>query len=318
MISPKEALYVGIDLGGSSFRIGLVNGGGEIVAHDCFPTRVSRGHLKIIEEMVDRSVRLWRQQGFSGEQIAGVGVGSPGPLDPGSGVVIVAPNLGWENVPLRDLLEERFEKTVTVDNDAVAATFGEWWVGAGSPYQDVIGLTVGTGVGGGIILGGAVHYGFQGTSGHIGHMVIEAGGRLCGCGNRGCLEAYASATVMVKRALEYVAEDEPSTLGNIKDGLTARDIWKGARRGDKLSLRIFDEAAYYLALGVNNVLNVLNPQAVIVMGAVANAGPLLLNPLSSHVRSLAFPRVWEETRILRGSLGELAGMVGAAGLIRRP
>lgn len=312
--SVGEDLFVGIDLGGTTTAVGLVSPRGEVLCSQIFATRVERGPTAIICEMAERARALWQERGLLSDQIGGVGVGSPGPLDPKTGVIITTPNLKWENVPLQDLLVDQLDKPVLVDNDAVAATFGEWWMGAGRPYRDVVGLTLGTGVGGGIILDGEVHHGFQGIGGHIGHMVVQAKGRRCSCGNQGCLEAYASASAIVKRAQEILAEGTGSLLHSIDGPLTSEQIFQAANQGDDLACQIFDETAYYLAVGVNNVLNILNPESVVVMGAVANAGDVLMVPLQKHLSGMAFPSVCEETQVLFGSLGEMAGVIGAAGL----
>jgi glucokinase len=318
MTREKGSICVGIDLGGTSVQVGLVTLEGKLVVCEQFPTLVERGHEAIIDEMAQRAVQLWEKEGFSADSIRGVGVGSPGPLDPETGIVLVTPNLKWENVPLKAMLVDRLSMQVAVDNDAVSATFGEWWVGAGKPYRDVVGLTLGTGVGGGIVLNGHIHHGFQGIGGHIGHMVIKAEGRLCPCGNKGCLEAYASGTAIAERTHEALAGDEATVLRRLDQPLTARTVYEAALKGDPLAHRIFDRTAFYLAVGINNILNILNPQAVVIMGAVANAGELLFHPLLSHLEKMAFARIYQETQILQGRLGEKAGVVGAAGLIARP
>jgi glucokinase len=312
----KQPVYVGIDLGGTSFRVGLVTSEGELLAWEGFPTLLQRGHVDIIDRMAQRARELWEKEGYSADEIVGVGVGSPGPLDLKKGTVITTPNLKWTNVPLRDMLAERLEKRVTIDNDAISATFGEFWVGAGQPYDDVIGITLGTGVGGGIILGGKIHHGLHGIGGHLGHMVIGVDGRLCGCGNRGCLEAYASGTAIAVRAREALERESNSQLHEAPNPLTAKKVFQAAQKGDPLAQRIFDETGYYLAIAINNLLNLLNPEAVILMGAVANAGDMLFRPLRGYLKGMAFPRVYEDTRVLRGTLVEMAGAVGAAGFAR--
>jgi glucokinase len=311
----KEPVYIGIDLGGTTFTIGLVRPNGELVASGNYETLIERGHEEIIDRMAQETVRLWEREGYSREDILEVGIGSPGPLDLKAGTVITTPNLKWVNVPLRDMMAERLKLPVTIDNDAVSATFGEFWVGAGKPYNDVIGITLGTGVGGGIILGGRIHHGAQDIAGHVGHMVIQMDGRQCGCGNHGCLETYASATGIVASTVELLKTDRPSSLRDIPQ-LTSKRVYEAAVKGDKLALEIFDRTGYYLAVGINNLLNVINPEAVILMGAVANAGDVLLAPIKQYLKKMAFPRIYEETGVLRGTLRELAGVIGAAGFAK--
>ncbi len=311
----KEPVYVGIDLGGTNFSIGLVRPNGELVASANCQTLIERGHEEIIDRMAQETIALWEREGYSREEILEVGIGSPGPLDLKTGTVITTPNLKWVNVPLRDMMAERLKLPVTIDNDAVSATFGEFWVGAGKPYNDVIGITLGTGVGGGIILGGRIHHGAQDIAGHVGHMVIQMDGRQCGCGNRGCLETYASATGIVASTVEMLTTERPTLLRTV-NRLTAKRVYEAAVKGDELALEIFDRTGFYLAVGINNLLNVVNPEAVILMGAVANAGDVLLNPIKQYLKNMAFPRIYEETRILRGTLRDLAGVIGAAGFAK--
>ncbi|MBI4444632.1 MAG: ROK family protein [Acidobacteria bacterium] len=312
----RAPIYGGIDLGGTSITVGLVDSQGELLAQDNFPTDVARGATAIIDKMADRLQLLCGPGGERFSDIASIGVGSPGPLDLKTGTVVFTPNLRWTNVPLKALLEERLRKPVIVDNDAVAATFGEWWVGAGRPYEDIVGLTLGTGVGGGIILGGRIHHGFQGVAGHIGHMVIVANGRPCHCGNQGCLEAYVSATAISARGEEALKAGAASVLHHVEKPLTSKKIFQSALQGDAFARRLFDETAWFLAIGINNVLNILNPQAVVIAGAVANAGELLFRPLREHLAKIAFPQVGAETRVLPGKMGEFSGVVGAAGMAR--
>jgi glucokinase len=312
----KDQIYVGIDLGGTTFTIGLLSSNGDLLSAGNYPTFIERGHEDIIDRMAAEAVKLWEREGFGREDVLEVGIGSPGPLDLRTGTVITTPNLKWTNVPLRDMIQERLNLPVTIDNDAVSATFGEFWVGAGKPFNDVIGITLGTGVGGGIILGGRIHHGAQDIAGHVGHMVIEAGGRRCGCGNLGCLESYASATGIVASSLEALESNSDSVLHDIAPPLSSKKVYEAAVKGDRLAHEIFDRTGWYLAIGINNLLNVINPEAVILMGAVANAGDILLDPVKAHLKSLAFERVFKETAVLKGTLGELAGAIGAAGFAR--
>ncbi len=311
----KEPVYVGIDLGGTTFTIGLVRSNGQLVASGTYETFIERGHEDIINRMAQETIRLWEREGYTRSDILEVGVGSPGPLNLKTGVVVTTPNLKWVNVPLRDMMAERLQLPVTIDNDAVSATFGEFWVGAGTPYNDVIGITLGTGVGGGIILGGRIHHGAHDIAGHVGHMIVQLGGRKCGCGNLGCLETYASATGIVATALEALQTGRSSPLHSVQR-LTSKKVYEAALQGDNLALEIFDRTGYYLAAGINSLLNVINPEAVILMGAVANAGDILLNPVRQYLKKMCFPRIFEETAVLRGTLGDEAGVIGAAGFAK--
>ncbi len=312
----KEPAYIGIDLGGTNFTVGIVTAEGALLVSRSFPTLIERGPDDIIDRMAAETIRLWEDSGYQRDDILEVGIGSPGPLDLKTGYVLTTPNLKWTNVPLRDMLGQRLQKQVTLDNDAVSATFGEFWVGAGKPYDDVVGITLGTGVGGGLILGGRIHHGFQGIAGHIGHMVIQVGGRQCGCGNKGCLEAYASATAIVARTRDALSRDQSSALHQVVP-LTSKRIFQAAQSGDRLALEIWDETGLYLAAAISGVMNLVNPEAVILLGAVSNAGEILLNPIKKYLKEMALTtKLFEETQVVRGKLGELAGAVGAAGFAR--
>lgn len=310
-----EHLILGIDLGGTSTGVGIVTSLGKLEESVSFPTE-ARGGPEQAVRAIGAAARdlLARHDG----KVALVGVGAPGPLDIRTGVVIEMPNLGWKNVPLRAMLEEEFGLVTHLDNDANAAAFGEYWVGAGRGARLLVCFTLGTGVGGGIVLDGAVLRGASGAAAEFGHMLIEPSGRKCSCGKSGCLEAYASATAIAARARERLEMRRDSTLRD----LTARDpslltsklVAEAAGKGDVLALEIIEETARYLAVGISNVMNVLNPDAVVVGGGVMGAGDLLLGPLRDFVRELTFDVQYRDARIVAAALGGEAGIVGAAGI----
>ena len=311
-----EPNYLGIDLGGTTTTLGLVGCRGQVLAWEAFATRAGRGPEATVEEIVQRAGRLADREGIEWARIAAAGIGSPGPLDLKEGKIIKTPHLKWSDVPLRSMLEQRLSKRVVLEGDAIAATYGEWWVGAAQPYHDVVGLTLGTGVGGGIILNDRIQHGFRGLAGHIGHMVIQDQGRLCGCGNQGCLESLASATAIADRTRLGLAQPNDSILAQYDGELDSRQVFEAARQGDALALSIFEETSYFLAVAINNLFNILNPQAVVLMGAVANAQELLIQPIRRHLKEMAFPGIAEASAVLLGKLGELAGAIGAAGCAR--
>ncbi|HSR70674.1 MAG TPA: ROK family protein [Acidobacteriota bacterium] len=309
-------LYLGIDLGGTTITSGLLDSSGNILTWENYPTRGQRGPQGVIAEMARRVLAMLEQNDIAPSQVERVGIASPGPLDFSSGRIVETPNLKWEDVPLRDMLSERLDLPVVLEGDAIAATYGEWWTGAARPYEDVVGLTLGTGVGGGVIIGNRVLHGFRGLAGHIGHMSIKVDGRLCGCGNPGCLEAYASATAIRQRTREAIEAGAESVLAQQLEHLDSRAVYQAAQEGDELARRIFDKTGYYLAVGINNIFNILNPQAVVIMGSVANAWDLLQPAMEKYLKDLAFSGIAQETKVLRGTLGDLAGLVGAAGRAR--
>jgi glucokinase len=260
-------------------------------------------------------------QGAKLSDFIGVGIGAPGPLDRENGIVVVAPNLGWRDFPLRDAISERIRLPATLDNDANCATVGEWWRGAAQGARNVVGLTIGTGIGGGIVLDGRLFHGSSDVAGEIGHTTIDSTGRYCRCGNYGCLEAYASGPAIALRAREALERDEVSMLhrmvhGNL-DRLTAATVYEAANHGDALALEVVRDTAKFLGTGVANLLNVLNPDVVVITGGVTRAGDRLFEPLRAEVKRRAFRPAVEACRIVAGQLNGTAGMVGAVATFKQ-
>jgi glucokinase len=250
------------------------------------------------------------------EDFIGIGVGAPGPLDRDKGIVIVAPNLGWKNYPLRERISNRLGLETTLDNDANCATLGEWWQGAARGGRDVVGMTIGTGIGGGIIIDGKLYHGASDVAGEIGHTTIDLNGRHCKCGNYGCLEAYASGPAIATRAREVLVREETASLlpsmvsGRLED-LTAETVYQAASQGDAVANEIVRDTARYLGVGIANLLNILNADVVVVAGGVTRAGDALFVPLRAEVRRRAFRPAVEATRIVPGALPGTAGVIGA-------
>ncbi|HEY9227296.1 MAG TPA: ROK family protein, partial [Gemmatimonadaceae bacterium] len=229
---------------------------------------------------------------------------------------IVAPNLGWKNFPLRDRIAERLQLPATLDNDANCATVGEWWQGAAQGGKNVIGMTIGTGIGGGLIINGQLFHGVSDVAGEIGHTTIDLNGRHCKCGNYGCLEAYASGPAIAVRAREVLVREEtasllPSLVGGRLEAITAETVYKAAQQGDAVASEIVRDTARYLGVGIANLLNILNADVVVVAGGVTAAGDALFVPLQAEVRRRAFRPAVDATRIVPGALPGTAGVVGA-------
>ena len=245
-----------------------------------------------------------------------MGIGSPGPLDTKTGVVILTPNLGWVNMPLRDRVADSLKLPTVLDNDANCAIFGEWWRGAARGVDDVIGLTIGTGIGGGIVLGGKIYHGASDVAGEIGHMTIDANGRLCKCGNQGCLEAYASGPAIAARAVEGIEAGVETSLPQYVAGdlsrITAQVVYEAAHDGDPYALDVVRDTAKLLGAGVASLVNIFNPSVVVICGGVTLAGDKLFGPLTTEVHRRAFKPAWEVCRILPGALTGTAGVYGAA------
>ncbi len=311
---------VGVDLGGTNLVVGAMpsDGSRELGVHT-LPTRADLGADAVVNricEMIETTIAtVMRETGAVRAQIAGVGIGSPGPLDREKGLVIVTPNLGWKDFPLRDRVGDQVHLPATLDNDANCATLGEWWLGSARGGRNVVGFTLGTGIGGGLIVDGRLYHGASDVAGEIGHMTIEANGRRCGCGNYGCLEAYASGPAIAMRAREALSNGEPSTLRALCGGdllkLTAATVYRASETGDTVASDVVRETARFLAIGVANILNVFNPDVVVLAGGVAKAGDSLFVPLRAEVRRRAFKPAVDACRIVPGALDGSAGMVGA-------
>jgi glucokinase len=317
---------IGVDIGGTNLCVGLVPWeGGEPLALRRLPTHAAGGGEAVVGRVVEmiRSsmAEVLGSTGAPPEAVAGVGIGSPGPLDRSTGVVITTPNLGWRNFPLRDLVTDRIQLPATLDNDANCATYGEWWLGAGQGVDTLVGMTLGTGIGGGIILNGEIFHGVSDAAGEIGHMTINFAGRRCKCGNYGCLEAYASGPNIAARAVEGIEAGAASLLVEMVEGeldaLTAAHVSEAALAGDVYAHEVILETAKLLGVGVANIINALNPGAVVIAGGVTRAGDLLFEPIRAEVRRRAFRPAAEACRILAARLPETAGVIGAAGVFKR-
>ncbi len=321
MAKPKRPKYiVGVDLGGTNIVVGAcAEDGSKDFAMRSEPTRSDQG----ADAVVDRIVRMietaiketMAETGAKREDFLGVGVGSPGPLDREKGIIITTPNLGWVNFPLRDAIAERVGLPVKIDNDANCATLGEWWMGAAKGGRNVVGVTIGTGIGGGLILEGRLYHGSSDIAGEIGHTTIDVTGRRCKCGNYGCLEAYASGPSIAERAREQLQGDHSSIMYQLVHGelerLTAAIVYDAAKKGDETALEVVRETARFLGAGLANLLNVFNPDVVVIAGGVTQAGATLFEPLKREVRKRAFAAAVEACRIVPGSLPGNAGVVGA-------
>src|SRR6266513_2829925 len=311
---------VGIDIGGTNVVAGTVaEDGSELLGLVSEPTFSEQG----ADAVLTRIVKLTRASmaAARGKEIAGVGIGSPGPLNTKTGVVLLTPNLGWTNFPLRDRLTQALGLPATLDNDANCAIFGEWWRGAAQGATHVVGLTIGTGVGGGIVLGGEIYGGVSDIAGEIGHMSIDSTGRRCKCGNYGCLEAYASGPAIAARAVEGIeagAETSlPAYVQNDLAKITAQVVYEAAHDGDAYAREVVHDTAKVLGAGVANIINIFNPQVVVICGGVTLAGDQLFVPLRSEVKRRAFKPAANACRIVPGELTGTAGVYGAAAVFMR-
>jgi glucokinase len=314
--TPKPPFYLGIDLGGTNIKSGVVDDSGHPLSRVSVETHAELGPEVGLNNLAEAARLAVEASGLSWDDIIGVGLGSPGTMDIGAGMLLNPPNLpGWINFPIRDRLAERLGKPTVLQNDANAAALGEFWVGAGRNTRSLVLFTLGTGIGCGIVVDGRIIEGRHSHGGECGHIIIQMeNGRVCGCGGHGHLEAYASATALVKRAREALEHDKTSMLHEAlnRGALTSRAIDEAADRGDALAKRLMSETARYLAVGSVSLMHTIDPDVVLFSGGMIAAGPELLDAIRAGIKEMAFPIPAAKTRILYAELGGDAGFIGAA------
>jgi len=312
---------IGIDIGGTNLKIALVDGGGRIIAKRARPLDAARGPGSALAEAGDLVGRLLAEAGLKRGDAVGAGVGSPGPLDLRTGVIIRSVNLpGWRNVRIQASLADRLGLPVVLDNDANAAAYGEFWVGAGREGGDLVMLTLGTGVGAGVILDGCVLHGHFDNAAELGHMIVVVDGLPCPCGQRGCLEQYASASAVSRRVEAAIRGGEESRLGaTVKkgEGIDARVVAEEAAAGDELCLRIWNEACTYLAIACVNIQHAYNPGIIVLGGGMSEAGSFLIDRVDEQLRRRTWSLCEDLPTVKRADLAYDAGVIGAAGLAWR-
>ncbi|MFZ3588142.1 ROK family glucokinase [Bacillus sp. DJP31] len=314
----KQKWLVGIDLGGTTIKMAFITVEGEITHKWEIPTDLSNDGENITSHIASAIEEKLQQLGETKDVLAGIGMGAPGPVQMDTGLIYEAVNIGWKDYPLKKHLEEATGLPAFVDNDANIAALGEMWKGAGGGATNVIVVTLGTGVGGGIIANGEVIHGANGAGGEIGHITsIPVNGAPCNCGKSGCLETIASATGIVRQAMEMVNQHPESSLFLKKDSkISAKDVFDAARKNDPLSLKVIDQTAFHLGLALANLANGVNPEKIVLGGGVSRAGDLLLAPVKEYFQKFTFPRVAIGAEISIATLGNDAGVIGGAWLVK--
>jgi len=311
-------ILVGVDLGGTNVKLGCFDERLNLLCKTSAATRADMGPETVVARIVESAQTLLQQNGSSLEAVSAVGIGAPGPADLTEGIIIASPNMpAFRNVPLRGMIEGRFRRPAVLENDANAACWGEFVRGAGANVRDMVFFTLGTGIGGGIIIDGRLVHGCGDAAAELGHMIIHPGGRVCGCGQKGCVEAYASASSTASRAMESVRAGEESGLKDILDKtgeITCRDVYEQLAAGDGLARRITDLTAESLAVACVNMLHCVEPEVIVFSGGMIAAGQLLLD----GIRHFFHKHIWslkaEKVDICFATLGEDAGIIGAAAL----
>lgn len=314
----RPTAAIGVDIGGTSVKLGLVDSNGKILFRESFPTHRSHGKKELLEVIVGHIRELVRLSAAREPRVAGIGIGAPGAIDVDRGLVYFFPNIpGWKDTPLKKILERRLDLPVTVDNDANAMAYGEFCFGAGRGSRTIIALTLGTGIGGGLVLGGKLFHGPHFSAAEIGHMVLNEDGPLCACGNHGCIETYVGNG--------YFVEEVRRRLKKTPGGILADDLRKGkeltplavaqaARRGDKLSKEMWDRTGAHLGNALAGLANLLNPEKIILGGGIAQNGDLLFKPVIAALNKKAFPIAATTVKVVPAELGVDAGLIGAAAL----
>ncbi len=308
---------IGIDLGGTNIKVGLVDENYNIISKSTAKTNLPRPAEEIAASIVDTVWTTLNNAKVTIGEVNSIGIGTPGTANRNSGIVLYSCNLGFTNTDLRSLIKDELGKEVYVENDANAAAFGEVLNGAGKGYKDVIVITLGTGVGGGIIIGGKIYTGFNFCGAELGHMVIQYGGRTCGCGRKGCFEAYCSATALINMTVEAMETYKDSVMWEITqnsldnvDGKTAFDGW---RLKDPAATQVVETYINYLGCGLTNIINIFQPEKLLIGGGVSKEGKNLTDPLEEYIKRESYcidPS--RSTKLGIASLGNDAGIIGAA------
>jgi len=313
----SELPVLAIDLGGTKVFTAIISNKGQVMAREYHLTLADEEPQSVINRILSAIGHLLNQRNINLPQLYGISIAAAGAIDFDKGLVTSSPHLpGWHDVPLRDIVKEKYKVNTFLINDASAAALGEHHFGAGQGVNNLILLTLGTGIGGGIIINGRLYSGASGSAGEIGHITIDVNGPRCSCGNTGCLEALVSGTAVAKEAIKCIRQGERSSLTEIVGGkienITAEKVSLAAQGGDSLASEVILKAATYLGVGLVNLVNIFNPEMIIIGGGMAKMGELLLNPARQVVRERAFQLPAQAVQIVPAQLGDGAGVLGAA------
>ncbi|MEF2248130.1 MULTISPECIES: ROK family glucokinase [unclassified Paenibacillus] len=314
----SEKIYVGVDVGGTSIKVGVCDGEGQLLHTYEGPTETSKGTDTILHNIANYSRLVVQEANLDWELVDGVGVGIAGFLDIPNGIVKYSANLNIVDTNLKQFLEQELQKVIKINNDANVAALGEAWAGAGKGVNHCVCYTLGTGVGGGIIIDGKIVEGYNGMAGELGHIAIvpDLEAIQCGCGKMGCLESVSSATGIIRMAKDAVERGDRTSLSQVEE-IMAKDVFDAAKAGDEVAARIVSRAAYYLGKSMAMMSIVLNPQYFIIGGGVSKAGDFLFDQIREVYEKYALDQAKEGVSIVPAVLGNNAGVVGAAGLILR-
>ncbi len=317
----KDNPLLAIDLGGTKIVAALVSPKGEIIAREYIPTLAEEGIEAVIGRMLAAIDSVTSKANLPRSSFSNIVVAAAGAIDPEKGIVTASPNLpGWRDVPLKEIMQKATGLEAFLINDASAAALGEHYFGVGRGVNNLIYITVSTGIGGGIIIDGKLYSGVSGSAGEIGHTTIDINGPRCNCGNIGCLEVLASGTAVAREAQRLIARGAKTMLTKLAEGeaqnITAQTVTAAAQKGDALALAIISKAATYLGIGLVNLVNIFNPEMIIVGGGMTHMGDMLLDPARQVVAERAFQLPAQRVRIVPSQLGDNAAVLGATAFIR--
>lgn len=308
-------MYIGIDLGGTNIAAGVVDQTGKILHKDSVKAGADRHYSEIIKDMAELAKKVTVDAGFSLEDVEWVGIGSPGTCDGERGILVYANNLNFYNVPMREEFQKHFNVPVYIANDADCAAYGEAMVGNAKGTKSSVTVTLGTGVGGGIIIDNKIISGFNSAGGELGHMVIMMDGEDCTCGKKGCWEAYASATALIRQTQQAMKEHPESLMwkeaGSLEN-VSGRTSFNAAKKGDPVGQMVVDRYLQYVAVGVLNIIAIFQPEKLLIGGGISNEGDYILNPIREYVKKYDYCRTEQHTEITTAALANDAGIIGGA------
>ena len=312
-----DNLVLGIDLGGTKILTAVANTQGKMLSRDHSVTPAREGQQAVVTSILESVGRTLDQAHVAAADLAAIGLGAPGLSNPETGVLFTSPNLpGWRDVPLKQIIERKLSKKTFLINDANAAALGEFCFGAARNVYNFIYVGLGTGIGGGIVIDGKICAGATGTAGELGHMVIHDDGPLCNCGNKGCWEILASGAALAREATRRIKEGAKTSILDYASGnmerIDAEVIQKASQDGDKLARELISRIAYYLGVGLANLINIFNPEMIVVGGGLSNMGDILLEPAYEEAERRAFRQAYSAVRFARSELGRNSGVLGAA------
>jgi glucokinase len=315
-------LILGIDLGGTKILTAVANSQGKMLSRDHSITPAKKGHEAVIQSILESVYRALEQADVAVSALTAIGVGAPGISNPETGILFTSPNLpGWRDVPLRDIVQEKLGKRAFLINDANAAALGELYFGAARGALNFIYITISTGIGGGIVINDNIYSGAIGTAGEVGHMTIDDDGPMCNCGNRGCWETLASGTALAREARHRIKEGVRTSILEYAEGdvekVTAQVIHSAAEQGDSLAKELIARTGYYVGIGLANLINIFNPELIVIGGGLSSIGDMLLEPAFEVAGERAYREAFQTVRFASAELGRNSGVLGAAAFALR-